>query len=227
MNASAAESRETLRAPAAGAGIALPERERKALRRQMRAARRTLSDQEQADAAESLLRHMQQRPEFRRARRVAVYLPRDGEIDPGPLAGWFHRRRCLVCLPAIDPVTRGSQRLQFAPWRPDSRWHTNRFGIPEPVAERRVPGWTLDLVLLPLVAFDAAGNRLGMGGGFYDRTFDVRRPRAHRPRLIGLAHALQEVAALPAEDHDVPLDGIATDRAFLPVAGTLPRGGDC
>ena len=198
----------------------MPTAGRPALRKHMRSARRTLSEQAQAQAAHGLLAHLRSRPELRRARRVAVYLPRDGEIDPGPIAEWLYLRRCLVFLPVIDPITRGSQRLRFAPWRPDTSFCSNRFGIPEPVVTDTVPGWTLDLVLLPLVAFDARGNRLGMGGGFYDRSFDLRRPRAHRPRLIGLAHDLQEVEELPAAEHDVPLHGIATDTRFLAVAAT-------
>ncbi len=168
-----------------------------------------------------LLTVLQRRPEVRRARRIAVYLPQDREIDPGPVADWLYARRVMVCLPVIDPITRGSQRLRFAPWHPDTRFATNRFGIPEPVGVRSVPGWTLDLVLMPLVGFDRDGQRLGMGGGFYDRSFDQRRPRAHRPRLIGLAHDLQQVEALSAAPHDVPLDGIATDRRFIEPAESL------
>lgn len=196
--------------------------DRRALRRQLRKARRALSEQQQRRAAEDLLAQLRVRPEVRRARRVAVYLPQDGEIDPGPLAEWLHARGCLVCLPVIDPIARGSQRLHFAPWQADTRWQTNRFGIAEPVSPRPLAAWTLDLVFLPLVGFDAAGNRLGMGGGFYDRSFDQRRPRAARPRLIGLAHNLQQVDVLPHAEHDVPLHAIATDRAFLTVAARTP-----
>lgn len=195
--------------------------ERRRLRRALRARRLALTEREQTAAAMGLLAVLRTRPEVRRARRIAVYLPQDGEIDPGPIADWLYARRAAVCLPVIDPIVRGSQRLRFAPWHPDGRFAANRFGIPEPVAARSVPGWTLDLVLLPLVGFDAAGQRLGMGGGFYDRSFDPRRSRAHRPRLIGLAHDLQEVDALPVAAHDVPLDGIATDRRFIEVRGTL------
>ncbi len=200
--------------------------DRRSLRLQLRNARRALSEEEQRKAANGVLAQLYVRPEVRRARRVAVYLPQDGEIDPGPLTEWLNARGCLVCLPVIDPIARGSQRLRFAPWRPDVRWQTNRFGIAEPVTSRSLEPWTLDLVFLPLVGFDANGNRLGMGGGFYDRTFDHRRPRAYRPRLIGLAHGLQQVDALPCAEHDVPLNGIATDRAFLPArpAGSAPRG---
>lgn len=196
---------------------AVDAKDRRALRRQLRQARRALSEQQQRAAANDLLAVLQVRPEVRRARRVAVYLPQDGEIDPGPLAEWLHARGCLVCLPVIDPVARGSQRLRFSPWRADARWQTNRFGIDEPVTARPVEPWTLDLLFLPLVGFDARGNRLGMGGGFFDRTFDHRRPRGRRPRLIGLAHSLQQVDALPHADHDVPLNAIATDQAFLTV----------
>ena len=194
--------------------------DRRALRRQLREARRALSARQQYDAAHALLAELQVRPEVRRARRVAVYLPQDGEIDPGPLSAWLQARGCLVCLPVIDPIARGSQRLRFAPWDPDISWQTNRFGIDEPATPRALEPWTLDLVFLPLVGFDIMGNRLGMGGGFYDRTFDHRRPRAHRPRLIGLAHSLQQVDVLPRADHDVPLNAIATDQDFLTVAPT-------
>ncbi|TVS16008.1 MAG: 5-formyltetrahydrofolate cyclo-ligase [Gammaproteobacteria bacterium] len=191
---------------------------RSALRKPLRAARRQLSEQAQAQAAIGLLTQLRRRPELRRARRIAVYLPQDGEIDPGPIAEWLYLHRRRVFLPVIDPIARGSQRLRFAPWHPDTCFRSNRFGIPEPIVTRTVPGWTLDLVLLPLVAFDARGNRLGMGGGFYDRSFDLRRSRGHRPRLIGLAHGFQEVAELSAARHDVPLHGIATEARFLAVA---------
>jgi 5-formyltetrahydrofolate cyclo-ligase len=79
------------------------------------------------------------------------------------------------------------------------------------------PVWTLDLILTPLVAFDDQGNRLGMGGGFYDRTLAYLGRRKHwkKPRLIGTAHAFQQVARLPHESWDVPLHGVVTEKALL------------
>jgi 5-formyltetrahydrofolate cyclo-ligase len=79
-----------------------------------------------------------------------------------------------------------------------------------------VPLRKLDVVLLPLVAFDRRGNRLGMGGGFYDRTFAPRgRGRVSAPRLIGLAHGFQQVAELVDQPWDVPLRGVLTDSGWL------------
>src|SRR5687767_13746260 len=93
----------------------------------------------------------------------------------------------------------------------------NRFGIPEPTGRRCAPQ-QLDLVLLPLVAFDRRGARLGMGGGFYDRTFAFLRVAGRRkPRLVGLAHHFQEVAQLPREPWDVPLAAIVTERGWVSV----------
>jgi 5-formyltetrahydrofolate cyclo-ligase len=104
-------------------------------------------------------------------------------------------------------------------YRSDARLLDNRYGIPEPsIQEQQLPAWAMQVVLMPLVGFDRTGNRLGMGGGFYDRTFAFKRNRIHaRPLLIGLAHSVQEVAALPTESWDMPLDLIATEKELLRV----------
>lgn len=92
------------------------------------------------------------------------------------------------------------------------RMMRNRFGIPEPAQSRRQPPGMLDLVVVPLVGFDAACNRMGMGGGFYDRSFAYRLTRRHAgPRLVGLAFDCQQVAELPVAPWDVPLDVIVTE----------------
>ncbi len=196
--------------------------ERRAIRRAMKARRLALPPRIRREAGRLLALHFAKTPLFRRSRRIAFYLPHRGEIDPTPLMEKARRMGKEVYLPVLHPM-RG-RPMAFAPH--GGRMVKNRFGIPEPDVPPRL--WLsarhLDLILLPLVAFDAQGHRLGMGGGFYDRTlaFLHRRTRWHRPRLVGLAYSFQEVEALPAHPWDVPLDGVATERGimwFQPAAG--------
>jgi 5-formyltetrahydrofolate cyclo-ligase len=148
---------------------------------------------------------------MRGARRIACYLANDGEIDPGPAMGLLRRGGRRILLPVLHGET-----LWFLPYHPETPLARNRFGIPEPAvsARRRCPARNLDVVLVPLVAFDAAGNRLGMGGGFYDRTFAYLRNRAvwKRPLLIGVAYEFQRLDALPSQAWDIPMHGIATEK---------------
>ena len=107
--------------------------------------------------------------------------------------------------------------LRFAPWRAGDPLVTNRYGIPEPDVE---PSSALDaremaVVVTPLVGFDARGHRLGMGGGWYDRSFAFRRARSAPPLLVGAAFAQQQLDILDAADWDVPLDAIATESGIV------------
>ncbi len=148
-----------------------------------------------------------------RAERIAAYLGNDAEMDPQPLIErlWAVGKRVYL------PVVR-RPRMWFVPYTPDSRFVVNRYGIPEPnvAPDARIPVTALDLVLMPLVAFDDAGNRLGMGGGYYDRTFAFLQRRRHwrSPRLVGLAYEVQRLASLPVEPWDMPLAGIVTERGL-------------
>ena len=184
------------------------------LRSRLRKARRALSPEQQSEAARGLLENLLSLHSFRCARRVACYLPNDGEIDPGLVIDWLllHGKTCY--LPVLSHINGNS--LLFAPVNYDSDMGVNRFGIPEPVVPLRdlVRPIKLDLVLLPLVAFDAAGQRIGMGGGYYDRSLQGRRNRLYwlKPRLIGIAHDLQKVDRIVANKWDVPLEGVVTDR---------------
>lgn len=181
----------------------------------MRAYRRSLSRAAQTRAARRACAVLQRLDGYRRARRIAAYCARDGELSARYIFAHARRagRACYL------PVLRPGNRLAFAPVNARGRLRRNRFGIPEPAAThaQRLPARALDLILVPLVAFDAVGNRLGMGGGFYDRTLAFLRTRPFRapPVVIGLAHSGQQVDKLRAQAWDIPLMGVITERGFL------------
>ena len=193
--------------------------ERTALRRRHRAARRRLSAGQQRRHAEAVRRLFLASPLAWRSRRIAAYLSVDGEVSLRPLVASLQGMGKLLALPVVD---RNGNRMSFFAHRPEAPLIRNRFGIEEPP-----PGapWintrSLDLVLAPLVAFDERGNRLGMGGGFYDRHFGGL-PQGLRPLLVGVAHEAQRASALPTAPWDLPLDGILTEagwRTFSPRRG--------
>ncbi|MFP6850358.1 MAG: 5-formyltetrahydrofolate cyclo-ligase [Pseudomonas sp.] len=186
------------------------------LRRQLRTQRRSLSRHAQRQAAQGLYKQLAQHPLFRRAQHIALYLPNDGEIDPRPLLRAAQQRGKATYLPVLSPWPRS--KMVFQRIRAGEALRKNRFGIYEPrrnrTQQRKV--WALDLVLLPLVGFDCHGARLGMGGGFYDRSLAYRSLRKswHKPTLLGLAHACQQVERLTMASWDVPLQGTVTDEAW-------------
>lgn len=189
------------------------ESEKSELRRALRSQRNALNVPERKLAGRQLVTRLTSTRVFRASRRVAAYVASDGEIDPGRIIerALAMGKRCY--LPVLSRLHWDS--LWFAPLTPASRFRTNRYGIPEPQGSpgALVRAAELDLILLPLVGFDVCGNRLGMGGGFYDRSLEFlhRRHCLRRPRLLGLAYEFQRVDRLPANGWDVPLDGIVTD----------------
>lgn len=186
------------------------------LRRLLRKARRSLSKAEQHQAARGLLRQLAQDPRFRRAKHISLYLPTDGEIDPRLLLREAQRRGKATYLPVLSAWPR--TKMVFQRVRPGEKLKPNRFRILEPQASlaRQRKVWALDLVLLPLVGFDDVGGRLGMGGGFYDRSlaYLARRKNWRKPTLLGLAHECQKVERLAQASWDVPLQGTVTDKAW-------------
>ncbi len=193
-----------------------PMAERTAIRRVMRARRRRLDERQRHAAALALARRLASSPLLRNARRIACYFPCNGEMDLGPVMARLHAMGKQCYLPVLDET--GSGRLWFARYRPGDPLWCNRYGIPEPSRPRHwlVKPWQLDLILAPLVAFDPSGNRLGMGGGHYDRTlaFLLRRRCWHRPRFYGVAYEFQKVARLEQRPWDVPLDGVVTEQCI-------------
>ncbi len=183
------------------------------LRKHLRRKRRSLSFEQQQQASEQLALNLLKHPDLHRARHIGIYLANDGEIDPHLYIDLARRKGIHFYLPILHPIYPG--KLVFSPYFDGIRLSANRFGIPEPPfpRSRRRPAWALDAVLFPLVGFDENGGRLGMGGGFYDRTFAFSRIRpGMAPKLIGLAHDFQKVRELPIEPWDVPLHGVVTDK---------------
>lgn len=140
--------------------------------------------------------------------RVAGYLPIGSELDPRPLLLALHGLGVPLCMPVV--VADGAP-LAFLPWVPGTATARSAFGVEEPQeGDPVVP----DLLLVPLLAFDLGGHRLGYGGGFYDRTLVALRAEG-RPRALGYAYAAQQVGAVPADGRDARLDGIVTERGVI------------
>ena len=186
------------------------------LRRMLRKARRALTPSEQRQAALGVYRQLAQHPLFRRAKHISLYLPTDGEIDPRLLLRAAQRRGKATYLPVLSAWPR--TKMVFQRVRPGEKLLPNRFRILEPRVNisRQRKVWALDLVLLPLVGFDDAGGRLGMGGGFYDRSlaYLARRQCWRKPTLLGLAHECQKVERLVQASWDVPLAGTVSDKGW-------------
>lgn len=179
----------------------------------MRRQRRELSAAEQQRHAVLVSRRLSRACQFRTATHIALYLAANGELDTGPIIDICRRTAKRIYLPVLHPFRHG--RLLFCEWRKDALLRPNRFGILEPDCRRHggIALRALDLVLVPLVAFDSKAQRIGMGGGYYDRTLEkARRTSAWpRPRLIGLAHELQRAPQITAQPWDVPLDAVITE----------------
>lgn len=193
--------------------------ERKRLRRELRAARRSIPASERIAGAQALAAHLLALPFAPGRGHVAGYWAMDGEIA---LHAWQLALPSTVsyCL----PVLRDHGRLGFAPWRPGAPLKPNRYGIPEPDVDDSalLEPAQLDMVVTPLVGFDAAGHRLGMGAAWYDRSFAFRRDVAAPPWLVGAAFARQQVDTLATEAWDVGLDAVCTEDAIHLVNGTDP-----
>ena len=186
---------------------------RKDLRKLMRKRRRALTYTQLAEAANKLFARVAPSKLFRFSRRIAFSIAREGEINSQLLLREAQRRGKKCYLPVMIKV--GAPRLHFRLFKKGQKLIRNSFGIPEPTRKFTCKPFALSLVLMPLVAFDVDGNRLGMGKGFYDRTFAfLRRSVRQRPVLLGLAHECQKVEELEVASWDVPLDGVVTDAAW-------------
>jgi 5-formyltetrahydrofolate cyclo-ligase len=185
-------------------------------RKELRAKRRALSVDQQRQCAEQLASILCCQSFFLRAKRIGIYLANDGEIDPSFVMDIALKAGKSCFLPILHPLK--VNRLYFGQYSAGTPLRANRFGIPEPVFSdtQIAPPWSLDIIFMPLVAFDRLGNRMGMGGGYYDRTlaFTADSQRT-KPMLVGLAHSCQEIEHISHQSWDIPLHQIATDQEII------------
>jgi 5-formyltetrahydrofolate cyclo-ligase len=184
--------------------------DRTTLRRELRERRRALPASARIAAAEALADRLLALHFLPDSGFVAGYWAMDGEIGLHAL-----QLRLPASLTYCLPLLHADGRLRFAPWAPGDALVTNRYGIPEPDIDPDsvlVPD-QLALVVLPLVGFDARCHRLGMGGGWYDRSFASRRARRAPPWLVGAAFAAQRVDLIANAQWDVQLDAVCCEDA--------------
>lgn len=197
--------------------------QRKDQRKQMLKQRRALDQDAQDRAALLVAQQFLTAFRFKRLNKLASYVPVRGELSP-------HRiLRAIQCknisIPVITDLDAGLMKLcqadhsQLAfPVPRGISVRLNGYGIPEPtVSQKPENPKSFDVILMPLVAFDSQGNRLGMGAGFYDRMLAFKRwlPNINRPTLVGLAHDFQQVDFITSEYWDIPLDVIITPSTII------------
>lgn len=183
---------------------------RQSIRQNIRTARRALSDEQQNADAQKLLTHLIKLDKVQQSKKIAISLAFDGEIQTLPFIEWCWENNKQVYLPVLHPFSKG--HLLFLHYTVQTEMLKNKYGIAEPKLNQQLicPVEALDLICTPLVAFDNQGNRIGMGGGYYDRTLSPWFLQQTGPYPIGLAHDCQLVAELPIASWDVPLPKIIT-----------------
>jgi len=185
------------------------------LRQSIRLRRRQLGLGVRYRAAADLAAQVSASTVYQKCRYLALYLANDGELNCHHLMkqAWKDGKECY--LPVLSP-RHSAGPMMFARYHPGSRLVKNSYGILEPVNTQKRSAELLDLVIMPLVAFDKAGHRIGMGGGYYDRSFafrqNVNNYSSHylgqSPYLMGVAYRLQEVSSIKAESWDIKPDQV-------------------
>ncbi|MEE3423385.1 5-formyltetrahydrofolate cyclo-ligase [Succinimonas sp.] len=180
------------------------------LRQKIRDLRKTISVEQHAHYSAQLVDRFMHHERINKASCVALYMSVDGEVDTAGVINWCLNNNIQVALPVLHPFCKG--HLLFLNYDKNTIMINNKYGIPEPELDVRnvIPLNRIDIMCTPLVAYDSHGNRLGMGGGYYDRTLQIYNQTGKGPYPVGLALDIQEVEALPTEIWDVPLPEIIT-----------------
>ncbi len=191
------------------------------LRKSLRSARRSITPVERKEKSQLLARNLARYLPFRRCKKLAVYLSLPEEVDTSPVIELAQLLRKAIYLPVIDTKVWRKQPMMFAPYSPgESPLRKNRFGIREPAVKpgNCIRGIDIEFVCVPVVGFNDRCDRIGMGGGYYDKAFDSRR--FQQSKLVGLAFEDQQADFEPAR-HDVPMQAVITEDR---VIERVPRG---
>ncbi|TYK66358.1 5-formyltetrahydrofolate cyclo-ligase [Colwellia echini] len=191
-----------------------PTTKRAQLRKEIRLRRNALTDAEQSKAAIDLISRLANHSKIQQAQHIAIYLSNDGELSTVKFIEWCWQNNKDIYLPVLHPFSSG--HLLFLHYQADTPLISNKYGILEPKLDvtKVCPLNQLDVICTPLVAFDETGARLGMGGGFYDRSLANWQQTKLYP--MGLAHNCQQVEKVPVESWDIPLPEIITpSKGFL------------
>lgn len=180
------------------------------LRQAFRASRNHIPLPKQADAAQTTSALFTAHSWFLNSKHIACYFPAKNEVDCKPIieAIWLAKKYCYL------PVLLNNNEMNFVLYQKNDPMKLNQYSILEPidVSQTILPAH-LDCVVMPLIAFDKKGHRLGAGGGYYDRTFAfLHEQEVRKPYLIGLAYSIQEAEILPVEEWDVGLDGVVMEK---------------
>jgi 5-formyltetrahydrofolate cyclo-ligase len=182
----------------------------KTLRRKALHARRGMSDDARATASRIICRRLCYSREFYASKSIACYVPMHDEVDTHEIIerAWRANKRVFV------PILRSNSKMMFCRIDPESELERNSFGLWEPTRGLLIEPRELDLVVTPTVAFDNRKNRIGMGGGYFDRCFSFLRNRKHwlRPKLVGVAFQCQEVEKISPNPWDIRLYRVITDK---------------
>ena len=189
------------------------------LRLKLRQDRKNLSQTQQTKAASQLANQLFKQPIFKSAQHIAIYYPIAGEMSLLPVKEYTPYTEQTYYLPVLASPKR-NKKLNFIQWHNKTKFHPNIYNIPEPIFKKKycISPKQLDLVIMPLVAFDLKFNRLGMGGGYYDRTFAfttriaMESSQPQKPFLLGCGYECQQVLQLKPETWDIPLSAIITEK---------------
>ena len=185
------------------------ERSQSTIRTACKKDRARISPQERQQASEEIAKKIVSSELFSTAANIAIYIPMKSEVDTWTLIerAWQLKKRIFA------PITQKTSTLQFRQFDADSKFSTDNLGLSEPVAGDFIAAEKLDLVFTPVVAFDSQNNRIGMGGGYYDRTFSFLKKNSDidKPVLVGIAFERQRVEKIAPNPWDIRLFSIFTE----------------